>query len=1133
MADPVGAAGTAVGVVSLGLQLYTNLKQYIDGINSRDERVTKTLAYIEHLKAILVVIDAATQSFQAQQPAPADAVLSGLSSCEAEMQVLQQKLREVESSQQSSVKGKIKEIRKKLEYPFQIPILEEIEKSVKRITDGLLLATQGLGLHSDLKISSNIDALANVTKSQGNALAKLSIESDTIQKAVDYNASQLIKIDSRVQPIEPKLQALETVTNDRFNILENQVYQNHSITTARLDMLESHTGTSAQVLTEVLNILRNIERQPAPLNQDSIGRHLVGALVSKPSLLRDMHKSSDLHQEAGGAASNLHTDVRKLFSATSTLVAPVNCGCTPRRRVSQKSSRWYPFDFFSTEEMVSRHRPGCSQAMDWDFQRQQTLGVTFFGLRRLLSAAISVSLSLHHGAGGTSISPMFRHYSVVDEEKSAPFKMTIALYRAMNTGGEMYKASDYEKLIMYYISWIREAYSRRVASPHDVSIDGLTLVDFVIMLHYASHWLRPFQSPIFAHILSLGVKSTRQQPLIQMFNQRLSKEVVQSYGRPISLLLQKTPECHYQWQASSINLLQSGDFVRQSSEILEVMDLDPLCASLLCRDLTSFSQLLATGLKHDRGQYKPTKSLNELLIWWPEALKYMLETVPDFFSSGDLKALFKLATEKSNYRCQTPSINICEGCSCSEAVIILLDHGCPLMSEDIRPVFEHDPSVSPKVRYEVLRHLAVWRRKLYELFSLVYPQGGPETQRPGLLDDKAPYVVRRLQEVGLDPYEEFSLERGDYRLGSSLHCGGTIYHITDNSTVAKMAFNIGFRDVDAVFEGVTPLSRVSSNYYYREYVSWLIHHGANYSRELTFITEDRMKVLSIIEPPRYRIVHWIFRSILAQSLCYDGPDFLDTCVTGMVQNPWFSHFNKSIYHDGCSCVCSSSPEGCSPLVIYFNQIIQHEYLRCSKKDLGSFGDMVKIVSMLVGAIEPLPKLAEAAIRCLTFNRLRIRHTCCASIPIFYSGRKLPADYGSDFDELREEDECRVEQLNQLMTGFMRQYRESSLSLTDFINEQWAVEMDRLEAEEKKMLWTTQEKDVLLSLGVLPKDGMVDNDKSNGKSNKKCRGAFRACECRARDLDSKIECWNRKFEMIVKGSPTRGKSDRCCCCCLGR
>lgn len=210
-------------------------------------------------------------------------------------------------------------------------------------------------------------------------------------------------------------------------------------------------------------------------------------------------------------------------------------------------------------------------------------------------------------------------------------------------------------------------------------------------------------------------------------------------------------------------------------------------------------------------------------------------------------------------------------------------------------------------------------------------------------------------------------------------------------------------------------------------------------------------------------------------------------------------------------------------MIHFNQTLLQ--LPGRSINLGSFGDMVKAVDILAGAIEPFPKLAETAIRCLTFYRLNIRHTCCASITV--DSDELPADYGSNFNELREEDKYCVHQLNQLVTGFMSQFNESTLSLSDFINEQWVEQMDRFEAEEKNMVWTMQEKDMLLSIGVLPRDGLVDDDKSNEDSinysdkdedtgedsDEELNKATEGCR---RIPYSDPEYWNRQFKTIAKG-----------------
>ncbi|KAI0455891.1 hypothetical protein F5B21DRAFT_470088 [Xylaria acuta] len=62
---------------------------------------------------------------------------------------------------------------------------------------------------------------------------------------------------------------------------------------------------------------------------------------------------------------------------------------------------------------------------------------------------------------------------------------------------------------------------------------------------------------------------------------------------------------------------------------------------------------------------------------------------------------------------------------------------------------------------------------------------------------------------------------------------------------------------------------------------------------------------------------------------------------------------------------------------------------------------------------------------------------------------------------------------------MERYKNGALTLKDFINGPWAERMDHIEAEERERIWTTLEKDVLLFIGVLPENELVDVDENTG------------------------------------------------------
>ncbi|KAI0878082.1 hypothetical protein GGS24DRAFT_30659 [Hypoxylon argillaceum] len=475
------------------------------------------------------------------------------------MQSLQQKLQEVGPSQQICAKGRIKELKKKFKYPFHISSLEDIGKSLKLITDQLLLATQGLGLHSHLVISTNVDALGDAIKSQAGVLARLSADANRSQKTNSSNTTQLANINLNVQPLKPMLQALESVTKDRFSKFENQIHTNHSATTARLDILESRTEANAQTMAEVVELLRCFNSRSLPTDQESTGRRLVRAFISKPSLLRDMHESFGFQQDGEKSPSNPTTNIAPRLSTAPTrmtLENPRLCSCTSRRIVERRTSRWYSFDLFSEIETESKHGLGCFNYVDVRSQRRKTFGITYFGLRQLISAAVSVSLCLSYGAGGTSISPVFRYYSVVDKTQSLPFRLIRVLSYAQcfplfpdsikpctrlwaqNIGADC-------------ISWIRMVYNNKIASPWDVSANGQTLIDYFVKLCHTSffHWPQHLNLfIILSELFHLGVTSTQPLYLIQRPGYTPAYGIGYSnINHTVSLLLRSAPE--YQWFA--------------------------------------------------------------------------------------------------------------------------------------------------------------------------------------------------------------------------------------------------------------------------------------------------------------------------------------------------------------------------------------------------------------------------------------------------------------------------------------------------------------------------------------------------------------------------------------------------------
>lgn len=146
MAEPVGFLGTAVGVVSLGMQVYGNLSKYLDNYETRDGQVKKALVHLERLQKSLDIIENVIPYFENEHRKPTEAVALSLQAAQIELRVLDDELKKYETSIPTDLKGKMKEIKKKFTFPFHRSYIDQLECVLERITRNLSMAIAGLEL---------------------------------------------------------------------------------------------------------------------------------------------------------------------------------------------------------------------------------------------------------------------------------------------------------------------------------------------------------------------------------------------------------------------------------------------------------------------------------------------------------------------------------------------------------------------------------------------------------------------------------------------------------------------------------------------------------------------------------------------------------------------------------------------------------------------------------------------------------------------------------------------------------------------------------------------------------------------------------------------------------------------------
>ncbi|KAI6088781.1 hypothetical protein F4821DRAFT_82068 [Hypoxylon rubiginosum] len=377
---------------------------------------------------------------------------------------------------------------------------------------------------------------------------------------------------------------------------------------------------------------------------------------------------------------------------------------------------------------------------------------------------------------------------------------------------------------------------------------------------------------------------------------------------------------------------------------------------------------------------------------------------------------------------------------------------------------------SSRASLVLLEHIKTWRNKLKSLLF----EHIPETKLSGrydspVLDMRAGEAIADLERRGIFPFQQYNLQPDDYRLGS--RGGATIYHSVHDHRIAEKAFELGFRDVDGVFNGQTPLLvTIEKNPRMTPYVNWLIAHGSSYTSRL-FYTNTHINTLL-----HRTISHMLLEQLAlsVHSYLQDGLDPEGACLDNL------RLLSKVSIGDGCTCSCSKSSDGCYPMTIFISTFLK-VYLGSRSKyaqDIHSYyrKGVIWICEKLLNFVAKKDKfdiITEAILRGLTFDYFTllhllhtsiptelhgIRHTCCICLSPYYYVRykdiKPSQDELETYGGYHEKDHVLLRKLDELVVEFTEQFSLVPYPLSEFIENCWFPRMNEV-VHELSMSYSSQ------------------------------------------------------------------------------
>ncbi|KAF5601698.1 uncharacterized protein FSUBG_8064 [Fusarium subglutinans] len=175
MSDPLSVAGSAVGIISLGIQVCQGLISYLQSFKSQDQDIQDSLKDVQTVVSILYSLKGILPKVD-ESSSGTPAIRRCLAESEEKLREFQQfslKLRGTQS-QEHNVLEKMGHASRALLYPFREGKLKSLSQSLKGLLQNLSLCLDITTLDIAVGIHTNVDDLGSAFKHHGANVAKLS-----------------------------------------------------------------------------------------------------------------------------------------------------------------------------------------------------------------------------------------------------------------------------------------------------------------------------------------------------------------------------------------------------------------------------------------------------------------------------------------------------------------------------------------------------------------------------------------------------------------------------------------------------------------------------------------------------------------------------------------------------------------------------------------------------------------------------------------------------------------------------------------------------------------------------------------------------------------------------------------------
>ncbi|KAI0415246.1 hypothetical protein F5X98DRAFT_377021 [Xylaria grammica] len=744
-----------------------------------------------------------------------------------------------------------------------------------------------------------------------------------------FNRSHISRLEDRLAKVNNALQTTLQVTGLNVSITSaNQIRQVHDVvlSMSQLQVAQTQSSKVHLSLTATTESSERVASNVVGVPLDSIEAAMT--LASKPSLLSTSISTLE----------TLDTMTKPPRDVTRA------CLCRSYRKTSYHRSSWGYFSFSFEASNIRNHLPSCPFSQFDGEMRATNFSVEYSGLKRLVQKAFVLSFVNAYGAGGRSIGPSFTYYPTVNKYTAPAFRVMMLAHDMVYQyrPGLSHTEAVVKALHCCYDSIIT-LYSRKKASPKDISLGGQSLMHWAAYILIDLEYGDPVTDAVFsivANLLTSGVPPAtsncrERTPSGYLLHRAGDNDVSREFA---NLLLPASPDVPLA-QSPGIHVFRRTPGVRAFLQDVKLAEASG------CGPLSLAARAGNEGLVRDllRRHPESLKEVNQfgctplhLTVNHPPCLRLILE------ASG-----LSMLEAVDAWDCTPLACASLMGYRAS--VQILLAAGSRIYLWRLGNAHEsclEDLVIGLKKRRGELKLLALENLTREEAKSF-----GLHEDR--VLDTHAFEVQELLEKRGVYIPPHLQVDRFFHIY--------SVYNLALSRGILDRLWDLGFYDVDISNpNGVPPLCGHNDF----KVVRWLIEHGANYWTPLSErdaksnITATPVHfVLAKIGEPRRRKVEaerWVVEKL-----------------------------SQVRAQDTCACPCFVG--GCTPFKALFN------YWRRSGR-----GTPPELARWYMESVQPFHDIFTeedliAGLRCMTFDALELTHTCCESYFDYYEPQPTPEE----------------------------------------------------------------------------------------------------------------------------------------------